>query len=89
MPSAPSAREWWATIVGIVLLFISLAWHPPDPNSVPNTGGIVENTGFNDLLYLSSETRANCFAWSGKRSWRIILGGSRSLPNMLENNGHA
>jgi hypothetical protein len=38
----------------MVLLFISLAWHPPDPNSVPNTGGItgeiVENIRFSDLL---------------------------------------
>jgi hypothetical protein len=48
----------------------------------------VENTGCSDLLYLSAKARANCFAWIGKRSWRIIIGSSKGLPNMLEKNGH-
>jgi hypothetical protein len=61
----------------------------PDPKSGAHTGAIVENTDFSDVLYLSAEARAYCAAWSGKRSRRTIPGGSKGLPNMLENTGHA
>jgi hypothetical protein len=61
----------------------------PDPNSGAHTGAIVENTDFSDVLYLSAEARAYCAAWSGKRSRRTIPGGSKGLPNLLDNTGHA
>jgi len=61
----------------------------PDQQSGAHTGAIVENTDFSDVLYLSAEARAYCAAWSGKRSRRTIPGGSKGLPNLLENTGHA
>lgn len=61
----------------------------PDSKSGAHTGAIVENTDFSDVLYLSAEARAYCAAWSGKRSRRTIPGGSKGLPNLLENTGHA
>lgn len=60
----------------------------PDPESGIHTGAIVENTDFSDVLYLSADARAYCAAWSGKRSRRTIPGGSKGLPNLLENTGH-
>ena len=60
----------------------------PDLETGTNTGAIVENTDFSDVLYLSAEVRTYCAAWSGTRSRRTIPGGSKGLPNLLDNPGH-
>jgi uncharacterized protein YjbI with pentapeptide repeats len=56
----------------------------PDPESGAHTGAVVENCDFSDARGLSTEARAYCAAWSGKRSRRTIPGGSKGLPNRLE-----
>ncbi len=56
----------------------------PDLESGAHTGAVVENCDFSDARGLSTEARAYCAAWSGKRSRRTIPGGSKGLPNRLE-----
>jgi uncharacterized protein YjbI with pentapeptide repeats len=60
---------------------------PPDPGSGAGTGAIVENANLNGVRGLDPQTHHYLAAWSGARSRQTLPGGTRGVPNQLEQPG--
>jgi len=56
---------------------------PPNYETGENTGAVVENADFTDVLRMSESARYYCCTWGGEKTRGTIPGGCEGIPNNL------